>query len=71
LDMRTPTIGSFPVAGRPLLGLSFIDFAMDLGLSQKQAGGKLRTTGPALTRPRGRINSMANADSMRSTVRHE
>jgi hypothetical protein len=31
-----------PVAGRPrvFLGLSFIDFFMNLGLSQKQAEGK-------------------------------
>jgi hypothetical protein len=32
--MRTPTSGSFPVAGRPLfLGLTPIDFAMRIGLT--------------------------------------
>ena len=62
------TCGSFPVAGRPrlFLGDTFIDFFIDLGVTQNQAEGKLGTSALALTRAIRSSNSI-QADSVHST----
>jgi hypothetical protein len=63
------TCGSRPVAGRPrfFFGVTFIDFFMIFGVTQKQAEGKLGTSAPALTRATKDANPMTQADSVLST----
>src|SRR4030081_3784980 len=64
--MRTPYSGSVPVAGRPFLRLTVIDFAI-ITYNVKASRGEGPTSASALTRATKDRIQMTQADSVLST----